>query len=252
MKGPAPCVADRLFVVLETCAASTHALSLAELAAATGLPKSTLHRMCWKLVELGALEQRPSGFQVDTKLLALGSMNPAIRQLRAVSVPFLHQLSTSTGWSANLAVLSGNRALLIEEIYCAAQLPPKMIGATFPLHASAIGKALLGWLPAATFDLLIGDGLLRPHTRNTIVRPSVLRTHLADARAAGVAMSREEWRLGACGVAAPVMVDGEPIAAVGLVGPPDDRTMRTVISPVRRVAAELGRRLSPQADLAAA
>ena len=48
-------VAERVSVVLEHCAASSRPLTLTELAARTGLPKTTLHRVCWKLEELGLL-----------------------------------------------------------------------------------------------------------------------------------------------------------------------------------------------------
>src|SRR6266487_162934 len=88
----APSVADRVFAVLESCAGSSHPLTLVDLVERTGLPKTTLHRMCWKLVELGMLEHAQDGFRIGTKLFALGSMNPGLRRLRAIAMPYLHTL----------------------------------------------------------------------------------------------------------------------------------------------------------------
>src|SRR3954471_179194 len=110
LSAASPSVADRLFSVLESCASSSRALTLVDLVDRTGLPKTTLHRTCWKLVELGALEHDAEGFRVGTKLFALGSMSPRLRRLRVIGMPYLHDLVAVTGRVANLAVLSEGRA----------------------------------------------------------------------------------------------------------------------------------------------
>ena len=48
-----------------------------------------------------------------------------------------------------------------------------------PLHATAIGKALLSGVSDSELDRLLGEGLLRPYTRWTVVRPNLLREQLA-------------------------------------------------------------------------
>ena len=239
-----PAVADRVFGVLEACAASSRPVSLAELVVRTGMPKTTLHRVCWKLVEHGMLEHDDAGFRVGTKMFALGSMNPGLRRLRALSMPFLQALATRTGWVVNLAILCNRRALIVEEVFGDA-MPTvvRMGGATMPLHATAIGKALLSGLEPAELDDLVGTGALRPYTRRTIVRPNLLRQHLAGIRRTGVAISHEEWRMGTSGVAAPVLEDERVVAAVALVGVPDEATIRRLASPVRAAADGVGRAL---------
>ena len=49
-------VAQRIVLTLEACAAEQRSLNLAEIVEATGLARSTVHRMCWKLVDLGMLD----------------------------------------------------------------------------------------------------------------------------------------------------------------------------------------------------
>jgi IclR family acetate operon transcriptional repressor len=239
-----PSVADRVFVVLEACAASDRSLSLAELVQRTGMAKTTLHRICWKLVEHEMLEHDDDGFRVGTKVFALGSMNPRLRRLRAISMPYLQELVASSGWVVNLAILSNRRALIVEEVFGDA-MPSvlRMGGTTMPLHATAIGKALLSGLDPDDLDDLVGTEPLRPFTGRTIVRPGMLREHLAGIRRSGVAFSHEEWRMGTSGIAAPVIADGRVVAAVALVGVPDAATMRRLAQPVRVAADGLGRAL---------
>jgi DNA-binding IclR family transcriptional regulator len=242
----APSAADRIFVVLEACARAGRSLSLPELVERTGMPKSTLHRACRKLVTLGALEDRDGRFFVGTRLFALASTNPELRKLRAVSVPYLHVLCARSGWIANLATRSGDRALLLEEQYSVAHRLPKMLGSTMPLHATAIGKALLAFATKDEIDDTIARVGLRPYTGHTIVRPRLLAEHLAMIRARGFAISSEEWRMGSAGVAAPVLLDGKVVASVALVGPPDQAELDRLAGPVKLAAARIGNALVQQ------
>lgn len=244
-----PSVADRVFLVLEACAASSRPLTLAELVHRTGMPKTTLHRVCRKLVEHEMLERDEDGFRVGTKMFALGSMNPGLRRLRSMSMPYLQALVARSGWVVNLAILSNRRALIVEEVFGDA-MPTvvRMGGATMPLHATAIGKALLSGLEPDELDDLVGTGALRPYTRCTMVRPNLLREQLAAIRRTGIAFSHEEWRMGTSGVAAPVVAEGRVVAAVALVGVPDAAAIRRLAGPVRAAAEGVGRALETQRE----
>jgi DNA-binding IclR family transcriptional regulator len=246
-----PSVADRMFTVLEACSASRRPLTLVELGEITGLPKTTLHRVCWKLVELRVLEHEPNGFQVGARLYALGAMSPSLHRLRAAGMPLLHTLVAHTGWVSNLGVLCDGRALVVDEVSGPIQLPPRerMIGATLPLHATALGKALLAHAPSHIREAILEPPVLRPLTRATIVRTSLLRDHLADARRRGYAISNEELRLGVAGVAAPVLVGGELVAAIALVGPPDEAALRRLSAHVCLAAKRLAEAITPAAPV---
>lgn len=221
LKPPPPAaVVDRAFQVLELCAESRRTLSLAELSRETGLPKSTLHRLCWKLESVGALESHQGGFRIGTKLFALGALNPTVQRLRTAAMPLLYELASTTGHVSNLAVMDEGHVLLIDEVFAAERAVPRMVGGHLPLHATALGKALLAAQPADVRQRLVGRRLLEPFTRNTIVRPHLLLDHLQTVAETGVAYSREEWRLGFAGVAASAVVNGRAAGALALVGIP--------------------------------
>jgi DNA-binding IclR family transcriptional regulator len=242
-----------VFCVIESCACSGRPLSLVDLALRTGLPKTTLHRVCWKLVDLGMLNHSPDGFEVGSKLFALGSMSPELRQLRATAMPRLHELVARTGWATNLAILAEGKALVVEEVFgSATHLRRRMVGGRLPLHATAIGKALLSGYSDAELDQFLGRGVLRPFTSATVVRPNLLRDQIMRIRNDGVAFSHEEWAIGTSGVAAPVYRKCRVIGAIAVVGEPNESMMRQHAQYVRLAASRLNRTLDPDREIAAA
>ena len=236
-------VIDRAFAVLETCAESRRTVSLADLTRLTGLPKTTLHRLCWKLEELGALEHFGDGFRIGPRLFALGAMNPTVQRLRTQAMPFLYGLSEETHLVSNLAIMEDERVLLIDEVFADERPVPRMVGALLPLHATALGKALLAAEPVARRKTLLGPGPLEPYTRHTIIQPEKLLAQLAVAAKSGVAYSREEWRLGFAGVAAPILSGGRAAGAVALVGISRAADVTRFADPVARAANGVARAL---------
>jgi DNA-binding IclR family transcriptional regulator len=243
-EGPPPIsLIDRVFEVLDTCATSRRTVSLAELARTTGVPKSTLHRVCRKLTSLGALEQHPDGYRIGPKLFALGALNPTVQRLRTASMPFLYELASTTGLVSNLAIMQDGRALLVDEVFAAEKPFPRMVGALLPLHATALGKALLAAQPAPVRRELVGRQLLTAFTPNTIVRPNVLLDQLDVIARRRVAYSREEWRLGFAGVAASVFADDKLVGALALVGIPSALEVERYSGAVRGAADRMAEAL---------
>ena len=175
-----PSVSQRILMTLEACAAHKRSLTLAELVDETGLAKTTLHRTCWKLVELGLLEHSDAGFSVGVKMFALGNSNPVINDLRVAAMPLLLELQRETGGMSNLAILHEGKALVIDALYTVQPSIPRLVGASLPLHCTAVGKAIAANLEADEREELVANrgGLLPAATWRTIVRPALLRANL--------------------------------------------------------------------------
>ena len=152
-----PSVAQRILMTLEACAAQKRSLTLAELVDETGLAKTTLHRTCWKLVELGLLEHSEAGFSVGVKMFALGNSNPVINELRVAAMPLLLELQRATGGMSNLAILHEGKALVIDALYTVQPSIPRLVGASLPLHCTAVGKAIAANLEADQREELVAD-----------------------------------------------------------------------------------------------
>ena len=237
-------VAQRILSVLEACAAIKRPLAMMELVDATGLAKTTVHRMCWKLVDLGLLERSPDGFSIGTKLFALANANPIIREVRAAAMPYLVELQRVCG-ASDLAILTGGKALIIDGLFTQELRSTPLIGVAVPLHCTAVGKAIAASVDRQQREMLLGPGLLPAITRRTIVHPVLIRRHLDAVAADGVAVSHEEFHLGTAGVAAAVKVRGGVTAAIGCVGPWNSSALKRSSARVAAVAAGL------QGDLAA-
>jgi DNA-binding IclR family transcriptional regulator len=231
-------VAQRILQVLEACAARKRPLTMMELVAATGLAKTTVHRMCWKLVELGLLEHSTDGFSIGTKMFALANANPIIREVRAAAMPYLLELQRATG-ASDLAVLSGGKALIIDGLFTQELRSVPLIGVGLPLHCTAVGKALAASLDREQREKLLGPGVLPAVTRRTIVHPVLIRRHLDGVAAQGVAHSHEEFQVGTAGVAAAFTVRGGVTAAIGCVGAWNNSALKRSSARIAAAAASL-------------
>ena len=86
-----------------------------------------------------------------------------------------------------------------------------------PGYSSSAGRAL-----AAFDDRILADTLAVPrrkHTPFTITDPERLHRILRAAREAGWVSTREEFTRGFSSCAAPVLLDGGPVAAISVAGP---------------------------------
>ncbi|MDX3070030.1 IclR family transcriptional regulator, partial [Streptomyces sp. ND04-05B] len=93
------------------------------------------------------------------------------------------------------------------------------IGDTSPLHATAVGRAVLAHLPGRDVEEVITAGLER-FSDTTPADADELRAELARIRTDGYAVNRNQFRPGVCAVAAPVLdEDGTPLAAVAVSMP---------------------------------
>jgi len=194
-------------------------LSIRELSRRSGVARSTAHRLAADLVDWGALERTPRGLRLGVKLFELGTKAPASLTLRNLALPFAHHLHEVTRLTVNLAVRQGDEIVYLEKIASPAlRVPHTRFGGRAPLHATALGKAILAHTDSADVDRLLA-GPLVALTPKTIVDPDLLRSELDRVRRERVAYDVEESQLGLFCVAAPVLdAAGYAIAAVSVTG----------------------------------
>ena len=110
-------VTSRALAVLDAFDGTARRLSLSEIAARSGTPLSTTHRLLAELTDCGALSRRPDGrYEVGRKLWDLGLLAPVQSGLGEVAHPFLLDVHTATRDTVHLAVRDGLRALYVERI----------------------------------------------------------------------------------------------------------------------------------------
>lgn len=237
----------RALSLLEAFGMDAPELSVRELAARSGVPRSTTHRLVGELLDWGALERGPRGVRLGVKLFELGTLVPTQATLREAVSPFLHTLSEVTGLTANLAIREGRDIVYVDKIVSPTlRVPHSRFGGRGAVHATGLGKAMLAFsAPEAIEDYLL-RGPLEPITPKTLTRPVLLRRELAAIRRAGVALDVEESLLGLFCVAAPIRdARGNAIAAVSVTGATARaqaaRFGGTVIATARGIERRLGR-----------
>ncbi len=216
---PGTTVLGRAVAVMRCFGEDDGRLTLAEIAARSGLARSTAHRLAAELVALRLLHHDPAGgYSLGTGLWELGELAPVSLRLRETALPHLQTLYEATGENVHLAVLDGVEALYVARVTGTTSIPTvTRMGGRLPLHTTGVGKALLagrdeGWL-ASYFSA----PLLR-ETAFSITDEPRLRADLELARHRGYASTRQEMTLGNVSVAAALpSLPGLPPAAVGVV-----------------------------------
>jgi DNA-binding IclR family transcriptional regulator len=237
---------ERSLQVLQAFRPRGGALRLAQLVERTGLPKTTVHRLARQLTSLQLLEQVNGCYQLGLAVFELSELVPVKQRLREAALPFMQDLFVATQETIHLGVRDGLDVVYIEKIRGhRGVLLPSRVGGRLPLTCTGIGKALL----AHSEPALIEDVLSRPLRRITdrsVTDPAQLAGELATIRSTGVSTERGEATANGACVAAPVLVGGQPIAALSIAVPIDSFQPVHLSAAVRTAALGLSRRLSPQ------
>lgn len=241
---PGRSVTAKVAAVLQAFAADRSELSLSGLCRRTGLPSSTVHRLCQDLVTHGILERSPTGgYLIGLRLWEISARSPRGSGLRDAAMPFLQDLYEATQQHVQLAVLDGDDVLIVEKISGRHAVPTVgRAGGRLPLHASGVGKAILAHASPQLQERTLAGPLPR-YTPQTVTSCRELRAILAQIRRDRTAYCHEELTAGAVSCAAPVLVsDPALLAAVSVVVTADtDVTM--LAAAVRTAAHGIGRQL---------
>jgi IclR family acetate operon transcriptional repressor len=225
---PTPATTDvralsRGIEVLKAVAADRTArgLALMEIAHATSLHKSTAHRLVGVLVreELLIRDEENERYRLGVAALELGGAYLDRLTPRREAMPFLEKLMVQTNETVHLGVLEGHEVLYVEKIEAPANvIVHTRIGHREQVHCTALGKAMLAYLPERDLEAIVARGL-PARTRNTITDPVKLRAVLAQVRKRGYAVSLEESRELVHAVAATILDHrAYPVAAVVISG----------------------------------
>jgi len=227
---------DRMSLVLDAFEGAT-SLTLVQIVRRTGLPRSSVHRMLERLVQLRWLRREGRDYELGTRMVELGSLALHQGRLHQAAVPLLRNLQRTTGLVVHLAVLVGSDVLYLEKFGDQlAEVVPTVVGGRQPAHCTAVGKAILAENTCPDVDLSARS------TRFSITTPQQLTAELARVRARGVAFDREESLSGIGCVGATIGLPGQPIAAVSVSGPINRLAFdQRLASPVRIAAMGIWR-----------
>jgi IclR family acetate operon transcriptional repressor len=188
--------------------------TLSELATQTDLAVSTAHRLLTDLVRASLLERLDRGAYRPGPTLRGLPCTVKLPTLRARAPFVVEDLAAALFTSTRLGVVDGLDVAYVE----------KRIGpdpgtlfpnpARLPLHATAMGKALLAFGSRSLVRVVTGSGLAR-YTPRTITSATELECALQKVRTHGYAVTDRELQPSVGAVAVPVFdMCGRAIAAI--------------------------------------
>jgi IclR family pca regulon transcriptional regulator len=194
-------------------------MSLAAVAAASGLPRPTARRILLTLEQLGYVRPAEAGgYQLTPRVLDLGMSYVLSTGLWEIARPHMEALVARTKESTSIAQLDGS-----DIVYVSRVAVPKIvtlsvtIGTRFPAMQTSLGKVLLAALPLAEAERVLAEpsrsGITPPWRPDAAERAAALR----EVRARGWALTDEQLAPGIRSVAVPLRDgDGTVIAAINV------------------------------------
>lgn len=240
---------SRALNILEAMAREQRGIGLVAISRLAGLDPTTTHRLLHTLEEHGFVSQNPSDgkYNLGIRVFQIGNAVTHVTILRQVTRPFIQILMERTGETASLAVADGTEAMYVEQVTGPHFLRTfTEVGRQVPMHATAVGKALMMDWNEADIHRLAQRGLKRA-TPNTIASEEALVNEVQRSRELGYATDMEEFEIGARCLGAPIVgSDGRILCAISISGPATRMTverLRTLVPAVTKSAAEISQAL---------
>lgn len=194
---------------------------VSELAAYLDIPKSTVHNYLSTLEQEEYIVKEDGAYQVGIRFLELGAYARNRRNIFTIAEPEVERLAEETGELANLLIEEHGRGTYLQRVRGenAVQVEAH-VGTRVPLHSTALGKAILAFLPRERVEEIIDRHGLEQTTPNTVSSRDELYDELDQIRNCGNAFDDEERLNGLRCVAAPILSnDDRVLGAVSVSGP---------------------------------
>jgi len=211
------------FRVLEVFDAREPELTLSQIAARAELDPGTTFRLVKTLVMLGYLQAADGKrYRLGLKVLDLGFNAFGRMDLHTIARPILRGLIGPVNEAASIAAMDGAEMVYLERI----QIPlgrlgiTQRIGARVPVYCTAVGHAILAYLPMEERLRILNARERKKLTPNTPVSIAEIESRLQKVRELGYALSDQDTVLGVRVIAAPIFdPDDHPWAAVSAAAP---------------------------------
>lgn len=225
-------------------------LSLEDISRGLDLPESTAYRLAATLCKKSVLVRSPAGkgYELHASLLRLLAVVRAHIDIGSLALPSLEVLARESGETSQLCLLQGNEVVCAEAVSSsnAIRFMPEK-GRGVPLHTSALGRAVLAFLPESFLAKYLRRPGLHAVTPYTVTDPRKFRGILQQIRAQRWAVSFQQNLLGARGVAAPIFDhQGKVIASLGISGPHprfSDKRARSLVPSLQGHARSISKAL---------
>ncbi len=209
---------SRGLTVLQAFSAERPAMTLADMARATGLTRATVRRLLLTLVSLGYVGTDGRIFELTPRVLDLGFAYVSSLQLPDIAQPFMEALSNRVHESVSASVLDGSEIVYVARVNTQRIMGISLaIGSRLPAAWTSMGRVLLADLSEEQLDEFLDNLVITELTSQSITDVEALRAELLTVRTQGYALIDQELEEGIRSVAAPLRDRrGRTLAAVNV------------------------------------
>jgi DNA-binding IclR family transcriptional regulator len=250
-------VLTRAINVLSAFGHARPQLSLSEIVAAVGLPKTTVFRLLSSLVERDLCEFDPNSekYSLGFELVRLADIRRRQTNVHDVAIPVMRDIRNEVNETVILSVRSGDFRVhidFVEGLHPMRRMAD--LGVRAPLYAGAASKVLLAGMEDEDIESYLARTELAPLQKTTITDKAVLWRELRSIRKRGYAESKGEIFTGGGALAAPLKdFSGRTVAVMDILTPEHrytsqhrERCIALLLDGARRGSERLGFR--PQTD----
>ena len=242
---------DRSLDILETLSKNKSALGVTEIGKKVGLSKSTVHRTLQTLVWRGYVEKDLDNdlYKLGLKIVELASTLLNDMDIRKIAGPVMEQAATTLEEAVHLVLLDNGEVVYIDTKTSSSKIINmySRVGRRAPVHATAVGKAMLAFLPEETAIEIIKKRGLRKITETTITDADKLMEHLKKIRIDKIGHDDEENEVGIHCIATPILdYTGLVVGGVSVSGPASrmiEKGLEEMGAIIKKVGEEISTRM---------
>lgn len=229
----------------------TH-LTLDEAAVGSGISRSAVWRLLRTLTVAGYVRFDGQHYSLTPRLLDLGYVQQSRLTLAEVARPHCDRLSRELRKPVSLAVMDGVDIVFLQRSGRRRIMSVALsVGSRLPAHSTAIGRAVLAWLPDEEIDDYLRTVPLLEKTSHSVTSAETLRNHLLEVRSNGWSIVEQELEEGLSAIAVPVRGrDGTVVAAINTTTQTLGSALHEVEAPdviraLQQTAEQIGADLHP-------
>jgi DNA-binding IclR family transcriptional regulator len=221
-------------------------MTVSSVATQLGFNRAASHRFLATLRDLGYVDKNANNrYHLTFKIMEMGMKVANRFEIRSAARVYMQELSRTFGETVNLGYWKGQKIFHLDKIDSLEILRiDTPLGSWAPAYCTALGKAILAYLPRDELEAYLKSAKLVSHAPNTITSKKIFRQELIKVLQQGYAVDDEELSLGLRCVAAPVFDHTGHVRYALSVSAPSSRMTRETIEKVQQKLRDVCQRLS--------
>jgi len=224
-------------------------VKIAELARVFNTSSPAIYNYLKNMLEEGFIfkDQITGRFRATYKIVDLSSVVLANNEINELTYSILYSLSEEVGSTVHLALREGDLGVCVSKVGSSTTIPSiTRIGMSFELYPTALGKAILAFLPPEELEDYLNRAELIPYTKNTITDREKLVKELEKTRKRFYSIDNEEHKIGLRALGVPIFdytntVIGSISVMLSLTMA--DREVKQIFQKVHKTALAISKKL---------